>query len=581
MRILSEAEILKPEVRKQIIEEIKGGENQRRKAEAFKRYQCLKDQTSAYTIAELQKQFDQSTIQEMSYCIANVSLVRKCIDKLAKVYSYGVVRKVTSEDAGVKGSKKDLMATERIEQLSKKLSVNKAMKQANKYVKLQRNCAIYVKPCPGVNENEWDIKIQPLSPFLYDVVEDYNDRTKPMAFILSDYEVNMPSYTTQDAASVDRTAASLPISLNKGGDGRDQKIADTPSDAQTGSGKEYIWWTKNYHFTTSESGEYTKAYEKEEQRINMIQELPFVNLAIDQDGQFWAIGGSDLVDGAILINSVLTHNQHIATTQGYGQFWMKGSNLPRNLKMGPSKALLMEYKDGEPVPEMGFAAASPNLDSLRALVEQYIALLLTTNNLSTSAVSAQLSGAMSAPSGVAMIIDKAESIEDVNEQREIFSEAEPHLWKIISKYIATLGSRLKPDIAALKVDEGLAERIVTKFNEPQSIQSEQEKLSNLKLRKELGLNTMVDLIMRDNPDMTTQDAEEKLMLILKDKMNSMMTPTKEDDGEEKEDEDGKGDDDGLGDELHPGPVGGARGAESGSEGQGPGRHRGAIDRADA
>lgn len=507
MRIKSEIELLDQATRKLILEEIKGPENQARKAEAFRRYQCLKDQTSSYTVEELKKQFDTATIQEMSYAIANVSLVRKCIDKLSKVYSYGVHRRIMG------GSKKQDSATNAIQSLAKELNLNNQMKQANKYLKLQRNCMIYIKPCP--TKDGWDIKVQPLNPFLYDVVEHFYDRTKPMCVILSDYEIQQTQYTSTDAATANRTTSVLPTGINKG-DNKDQAIADTPSDART---KEFVWWTDSYHFTTDQNGEIIS---DELNTENPIGELPFENLAIDQDEQFWAIGGKDLVDGAILINSVLTHNQHIATSQGYGQFWMRGKNVPRNVKVGPSKAIIMEHSEGEPVPEIGFASSNPALDALRGMVEQYIALLLTTNNLSTSSVASQLTGGTSAPSGVALIIDKAESIEDVNEQREIFVQAEPNLWRKIAKFMNVLGANLKPSLQSLRIDPSISSEITTKYNEPPSVQSESEKLGNIKLRKELGINTQIDLILKDNPDMSSEEAEEKLKEILEEAIKLKM-----------------------------------------------------------
>lgn len=536
MRIKNQQELLDEATRKKIIEEINGPENLARKAEAFRRYQCLKDQTKDYTLAQLKKQFDQSTIEEMEYAIANVSLVRKCIDKLAKVYSYGVNRVIKT------GSKKDDKATAAVQALSKTLNLNTQMKQANKYLKLQRNCMVYVKPCP--TDAGWDIKVQPLSPFLYDVIEHYYDRTKPMAVILSDYSTSRVSYTINDAAI--RSGEEKVNSRH--GDGKDQAIADSPIDAES---KGYVWWTDSYHFTTNENGEIISDREYNE---NPIGELPMVNLAIDQDEQFWAVGGNDLVDGAILINSVLTHNQHIATTQGYGQFWMRGKNLPRNVKIGPSKAILMEHVEGEPQPDIGFASSNPPLDSLRGLVEQYIALLLTTNNLSTSSVSSQLTGGMSAPSGVALIIDKAESIEDVNEQREIFAQAEPMIWRKIAKFMEVLGSSMTLELKENPVDAELVSKMTTKYNEPPSIQSESEKLNNIKLRKELGINTLVDLILKDNSDMSNEEAEQKLAEILKEKIAMAMASKPEAvDGNEEEQ------DDELGDIGNDRPLGGAKG----------------------
>ena len=64
MRIKNQNELLDEATRKKIIDEINEPENLARKAEAFRRYQCLKDQTRDYTLGQLKKQFDQSTIEE-------------------------------------------------------------------------------------------------------------------------------------------------------------------------------------------------------------------------------------------------------------------------------------------------------------------------------------------------------------------------------------------------------------------------------------------------------------------------------------------------------------------------------------
>ena len=504
MRIKNENEILDPAVRKQIIEEILGSENQRRKQEAYKRYLTYKDQTKAFVVEQLQKQFDSSTVKEMEYCLANISLCRKVIDKLARVYNNGVRREV----------QRDEKLTESLEKLSKELEINSELRKANKFLKLQKNLAFYIKPCPiyyADGSEKYSLKLEPMNPYLYDAVEHYYDRTKPMCFILSDFEYSTVQYTSLDAATVGRTASPDPQGVKKG-DGIDQSIADQPDDAKT---KQFVWWSDSYHFVTDESG--TIISEGTENPIKM---MPIVNFALDQDGQFWAQGGDDLIDGSVLINSILTHNQHVAITQGYGQFYMKGKNLPRNIKIGPSKAIIMEYDEGEPVPEIGYASSNPQIDALRGLVESYIALLLTTNNLSTSAVAAQLGQSNMAPSGIALMIDKAESMEDVNDQRQIFLDKEHEIWEIIAAWLNLYGDMLDDSLKGYALPDEIELNI--KFHDAPVVVSESEKLQNFKLRKELGLDSMLDLIMKDNPSLTKQEAEEKLKSLMEDKMVSMM-----------------------------------------------------------
>ena len=498
MRIKNEQEILKIEVRREIIAEIKGSENQARKHEAYKRYLCYKDKTKDFVVEQLLRQFDQSTVEEMQYCVSNISFVRKIIDKLARVYNNGVKREIMGDE----------QATDNLHGLEKELDFNTSIRLANKFLKLQKNLAFYVKPCPVSMQDgsqKYTIKLDAMNPYLYDVVEDYYDRTNPMAYILSDFDYAPTLYTTKDPAYAGRAGSEIK-GVNPQTNRQDDIIADDPDDAKL---KGFIWWTPSYHFTTDETGEIISGPEI----VNPIGELPFENFAIDQDGQFWARGGADLIDGSILLNSILTHNQHVAVTQGYGQFYMRGKNLPRNIKIGPSKAILMEYQEGEPAPDLGFATASPQIDALRNLVESYIALLLTTNNLSTSAVSSSLSNS-TAPSGIAMVIDKAESMEDVNDQRQIFIDNEPAIWRKINKWISVYGDSLVDGLKGLSLPENFEDDFVLIFNEAPVIVSESEKLANLKARKELGIDSMVDLIMKDNPSFSMEQAEEKLKNIL-------------------------------------------------------------------
>lgn len=508
MRIKNEQEILKIEVRREIIAEIKGSENQARKHEAYKRYLCYKDKTKDFVVEQLLRQFDQSTVEEMQYCVSNISFVRKIIDKLARVYNNGVKREIVGDE----------QASDNLHGLEKELDFNSAIRLANKFMKLQKNLAFYVKPCPVTlpdGSQKYTIKLDAMNPYLYDVVEDYYDRTNPLAYILSDFDYAPTLYTTKDPAYAGRAGSEIK-GVNPQTNRQDDVIADDPDDAKL---KGFIWWTPSYHFTTDATGEIISGPEI----VNPIGELPFENFAIDQDGQFWARGGADLIDGSILLNSILTHNQHVAVTQGYGQFYMRGKNLPRNIKIGPSKAILMEYQEGEPAPDLGFATASPQIDALRNLVESYIALMLTTNNLSTSAVSSSLSGS-TAPSGIAMVIDKAESMEDVNDQRQIFIDNEPSIWRKINKWLGVYGDSLVDGLKGLSLPENFEENFVLIFNEAPVIVSEAEKLANLKARKELGIDSMVDLIMKDNPSFSIEQAEEKLKNILAAQIGEALAP---------------------------------------------------------
>jgi len=511
MRIQSEDELLKPEVRKQIIEEIKGSESQHRKFEAYKKYQCYKDKTSHYVVDLLLQQLDHATVQEMRYSLSNVSIVRKVVDKLARVYSNGVERVVVDSEED----------TKKIKKLEKVLDINSAMKKTNRFLKFQKNVDLFVKPCPEIEDGvtKWTVKLEALNPFLYDVIENYHDRTKAMCVVLSDYT---PPATSLAAIDGKRSPVfSLPSPTPAQGNGFDEKIADTAVDQKMSpDGKPtFVFWSKKYHFTCNEMGEIIQD-PTNPGNLNPLGVFNHISFAIDQDGAFWAEGGDDLIDGAILINALITHTNHVGVVQGYGQFYMTGENLPRGIKVGPTNAIIAEYKQGEQAePKMGFLNANPQLDSLRGLIEMYIALYLTTNNLSTSGVATQLSGGQTLPSGVALIIDKAESLEDVQDQRQVFIDREPEIFEAINAVLKTYGdANLCEDLVGLELTEGFEENFVIRFNDPTPIMSEAEKLANYKLRQDLGIDSLISILMKDDPSLDEKQAEMKLQKIIEQRL---------------------------------------------------------------
>ena len=74
----------------------------------------------------LLRQFDQETVEEMRYALSNISIVKKVIDKLSRVYSNGVDRSITGDEN----------ATKNLKTLEKRLDVNTAMKKTNRFLKL-------------------------------------------------------------------------------------------------------------------------------------------------------------------------------------------------------------------------------------------------------------------------------------------------------------------------------------------------------------------------------------------------------------------------------------------------------------
>jgi hypothetical protein len=502
MRIQNEEELLNRDVRKRIIDEIIAPENQARKDKAYKRYRIFKDMTKEFVISELMKQFSKKTVDEMSFSISNISLVRKIVDKLSRVYSGGVAREIP-------GSEEE---TKSLEAIADEICINQSMKKANRLLKLHKNILVMPKPCPETYQDgskSYDIKLDVLSPYLYDVVEDYYDREKPLAVILSNYKREDALNYAPDPGRRDRFGQ-VPGASGSYTNNQDDSIADDPRDAQDQPKDSYVFWSSRYHFTCNKSGIIISGPDI----VNPINVLPAVSISSEQDGQYWSQGGDDLIDAAVLVNSMITHLNYIGVLQGYGQFYMTGKSLPANVIVGPNKVIKLEYEEGEPKPELGYAQANPMLSELMKAVEMHVALTLTTNNLTTSGVSMQLSGSGSFASGIAMMIDKSESMEDVKDQEQIFKDAEYDIWERIGLWMDVYGSKklLEPSLQEIPFPQDI-DSMSVKFHGMQPIMSEAEKLDNLKKRKDLGISTMTDLLLIDNQSLTKDQAKDKLIEI--------------------------------------------------------------------
>ena len=507
MQITNEQELLDPAVRKKLIESFGKGASARRKSEAFKAYECLKDHTDHYVIENLLNQFDIETVAEMQYGISNISILRKVIDKLAKVYAGGVKRTIGKSDG----------ETKKLEDAAKVLKVNDALRKTNRYYRVFKNTLLYVRPQKEEDE-KMSIRLEVKAPFAYDVIEHPDDFARPLAVILSDYcPERKTRYYLGDAANAGREK-NVRLAAPDGDYGGGIVAQEYSGKGQVEGGggqedpREFVWWTKSFHFTTNSKGEFVAA-KTDESGLNPIGELPFINFCGDQETGFWADGGADLVDAGIAINSMLTNAKCIAVSQGFGQLYMTGTDLPKQVKVGPQHCIQLKATKEDLPPTIGYLNSNPPLADLKAQIEMEVALMLSTNNLSTSGFSTNLGSGEKFASGIAMWIDKSESIEDVNDQAQIFIEKEPMMWGLIGKWHEQLKSlqSLIPAQQLMKLPpvKKLTEIQIT-FPQATPIQSEGEMLDNLKKRKELGISTEVELIIRDNPSMTEEQAQAKL-----------------------------------------------------------------------
>lgn len=513
MKLKNEDEILDIGFRQRVIAEIKGEENIKRKRDSLKRHDVYKDNTKFWVLEALAKQFEPATVAEMEDRAANISIARSAVDKLAGTYRAGVVR--TADDQ---------KSTESIQQLTKEMDYDTKQKKVDKYFELHKNTLSGTIPKKNSRLSDkaakdlFDIEKRILNPFEYDVIEDFTSPEIPRVVILTDFvERNRGHH--HDHIEGSHGVRGAEINLHSKGNKREEVIADSPADEGM-QHREFIWWSDKYHFTTDESG--SVIVEKSgDELLNPIGMLPWVNYADDQAGSFWAQGGENILDGAILINMLLTDMYTIANYQGWGVPFISGKNVPKSLKIGPHRALVVQQEDkDDPAPNFEYVSSNPPLGDWMEMVKQHVIMYLDSLGLKTSNIG-KADGTN--PNGISQIIEEAQLTRDTEDKQRMYQDTEPVDWEIIRRWHELLHGRQALTPAFQVIDTFKDSEVKLKFVEMKPVITEEQKLNAIKMRKEIGLNTMLELMMMDNPDLNEDEAKKKVELVKQEKMERMQS----------------------------------------------------------
>ena len=534
-QITREEELLDEEIRAAIIEEIESAENRGRKRESLRRHELFRRKSKKWLIESLYKEkLEDATVKLMINRASNIGILRKITGKIAKCYNNGVIRtvgeKMEEGQTSVEQASLDSLADE--------IDFNTKMDKADKYSYFDNQCLIAPLPhlCSYDEEGrpKFTLKLKAFPAYGYDVIVNPMDPTEPLAIILSTFNSGHsisaralgPGETGRERNSSE-WVASQPST-----DGKVGMIAD--QDEEDKDKKRYIWWTNKYHFTTDGKGKRVQMSDSPEEGMNPIGILPHVNIAPDQEETFWVDGGEDLPDGDLLINKLVTDMNAIAYVQGWGQLVITGKDIPNTIKGGYSQVIVLpQERNDDPKPDVFYAQADPNTDNWLKMIEQEVALFLSSRNLSPRNVSVKLD-VTNVASGIALIIEMSESYDDIAPRQKYMQDREPLIWERVKRWHGLYHSRglLSETLMAIrpmnKTDVNL------KFNPPQAPKTEKEHLDAIEQRQRIGLNTRKELLQIDNPDLTDEEAQKKLDEL--DKEAEARMPEMLKDGEDNEDD---------------------------------------------
>lgn len=510
MQINDERDILDPATRKELLFDIVGTENKQRRDEYLKRHEIYHDRAKEYVLQLAQEEgMSEDAITHMSNRMPGLSILRKLINKKARVYSRAPQRKAENEaDQQI------------VDELADALELDLTMKKVNRWLELHKNVMAHVRPVVDRDatrkareknpsaDDLWKIDVEVWNPSIYDVIPDPLDETKPLVVIFSFF---------------DDTTSSGVKSGYREGDTERQAIAGPSRDQgedQISDG-EFVWWSPSFNFTTDENGQiidvpFPGEIEEEDQIRNPINRLPFVNFNKDQNMTFWAEGGEDLVNGSTLINLLLADLYFISKYQGMGLLTIAGKNVPKEIKINPNNAVVFDMQEGDPTPSVNYASANPPIAAHISMIEQLVAMLLTTNDLEPGAISGTLS-ATNAASGIQELIQRAEPTSAIEDDQAIFIAREPKIIELVLAWATALKDtgRLTEKFAAYAGRDEMHYNLM--LPEPEAFANEEQRINAIIKKKDAGLMTKKMALRELNPDLDDDGVEALLAEIDEEK----------------------------------------------------------------
>lgn len=445
-----------PEYRKQVIRDLKSEENLRRKRESLAQFEVYSDRMLGYVKEYLRQQIGSRALEKMPI-ISSVNLARRIVQTQATVYRRCPEREFEGASEETAAILQDIYEYGRFDY---------RLQKVNAFYKLQNQACIYVKLEDGY------ICPKLILPHQYDVIPDDRNPEKADSYIISTFDKSFQLRT----------------------DGTNQESGD-PDDYQVGLEK-YIVWSKDYNFIMDRDGNILS-----EETDNPIGVLPFVDLSIDKDWEFFVRQGDGVVDFTVQYNAALSDLALIVRLQGYAQAVYTGpANLmPEQLDVGPNTIIRLPIDPSQPTnTTFEFKNASPDITGSIAQIEQLLANFLTSRGLEPNVISGNLNSSNATySSGIERLLAMLDQFEATREDFNAFEYAEQQMFEIVKAYV-TKYSRTDLLNKKLWISESLDNvEIEVKYHSPEMIQTEAEKIANIQARLDAGLINDVEAIAAD------------------------------------------------------------------------------------
>lgn len=464
--------------------DIESSDNKLRKLESYRAYDIFNGNQHRYAIDALCRDYPIESVKAMR-TVTSINFARRIVDVEGAVYKHAPYRHFNASND---------MISDALNLTYSKLGIDQKNKLANKFFKLDEQCASMIVPNPATG----CIGIRNLQNWQYDVIPHPLWPEMAMAYVIP------VSNNPRDFSARTR------------GDGYDQRISDV-NDGEMAN-KRYILWSNEYNFMFNGSGEILTPQDQIENPIGVI---PIVDISGPKSNSFINTTENSLSRFTIDFLCQLSDHATNIQMQGYAQAVLSATEVPKDIMVGPQRILFLKKKknaDPSEQPEFQFVNPNPDIQGSMDSLMGFLRMFLSSRGNKTNVVTSGQQQMESATSGLERLLKMIEQHDMSLDDFALFEQVERKQFEIIRLYHNYLQS-ISQDVFPVSESARGPEipddvEFDIEFYEPQMVETNADKQSRLNERLENGTLSRIRYVMElDGVDEQTarrllQEADE-------------------------------------------------------------------------
>lgn len=439
-------------------------------------YNILEGNLLPEILTSLEKQLSPKAYSIASERVPPLNILRRIVDKLTKVYSDPCTR--TAKD-------KNTTDQELIDYWENETGFDVYMGEANKFLNALKYVALepyFELDSRAMDKSKYAPRLRVLPPHQFLVYsDDVINPLKPTVFIKI-----MPPVLVE---TKDAKGETKPLEMQLY-----HAYSDTEFIAFTADGNEY-------------------APDMANGSINQYGRIPFKYISKSKY-ELIPQPESDTLALGILIPLLLTDLNFAVEFLSHSMVYTIDIEHGK-LEMNPNALWDLKSVDGEKTaPQVGSINPSVEITSVLELIKQTLALWLETRNIKPGNVGTLSVSSVS--SGIALMIEQADTTEDVKKQKALFLDAEKDFW-----YLISIMHNEEYSVLTLPKQYSKTFDILIKFADTKVIEDRNAMIDRLQKEVNAGFTSRKRAIKELNPDYSEDEIEELIEEIDEEKVSNM------------------------------------------------------------